>query len=122
MDADDLPPGFFVDRQRNKLNPGTLTYYVDYDVLRRGLNKDKMEGRIGFRVFARPAQTDDALAFYRKLEFQSAEDELADILKPNETLMVAIQLRRFVDATVFRIESSLKLSPIFKVPTGRTVP
>lgn len=117
----DLPPGFFVDRQRNKLNPGTLTYFVDYDVLRRGLNKDKMEGRIGFRVVARPVESADALAFYRPLEYQSGEDELADILKPNETLMVEIQLRRLVDATVFRIEGNLKPSPISQVPTGKTV-
>src|SRR5262249_38487254 len=49
---DDLPPGFFVDRQRNKRNPGRLTYYLDHDVLRRGLNKEAMEGRLGFRVVA----------------------------------------------------------------------
>lgn len=120
-DPDDLPPGFFVDRQRNKLNPGTLTYFVDYDVLRRGLNKDKMEGRIGFRVIARPVESADALAFYRPLEYQSGEDELADILRPNETLMVEIQMRRLVDATVFRIEGSLKPGPISQVPIGKTV-
>lgn len=119
--ANDLPPGFFIDRQRNKLNPGTLTYFVDYDVLRRGLNKDKMEGRIGFRVVARPVESADALAFYRPLEYQSGEDELADILKPNETLMVEIQLRRLVDATVFRIETNLKPGPISQIPTGKTV-
>lgn len=120
--SDDLPPGFFVDRQRNKLNPGTLTYYVDYDVLRRGLNKEKMEGRIGFRVVARPAESPDALAFYRELEYQSGEDELSNILKPNETLMIEIQLRRFVDATVFRVESKLTPSTISSTPSRKWVP
>jgi len=33
VSADFLPEGFFVDRQRNRRDPGTLTYFVDYDVL-----------------------------------------------------------------------------------------
>ena len=119
---DDLPQGFFVDRQRNKKNPGMLTYYVDHDVLRRGLNKQKLEGRIGFRVEARPASGEDALAFYRRLEFKSDEDGALEILRPNETLMLEFKLQRWVDSTVFRIESSLKPSPIDKKPSGTTVP
>ena len=107
-----IPPGFFVDRQRNKINPGTLTYFVDYDVCRRGLNKDKMGGRIGFRVVARPVKSADALAFYRPWNTNQVKTNSQDILKPNETLMVEIQLRRLVDATVFRIESNLKPSAI----------
>jgi hypothetical protein len=118
---DDLPTGFFIDRQRNKLNPGTLTYYVDHDVLRRGLNREKMEGRIGFLVIARPSESQDALAFYRKLEFQSGEGELANILKPNETLMVEVELRRFVDVNVFRVEKKLTPSEVSRKPAGRTV-
>jgi hypothetical protein len=119
---DDLPQGFFVDRQRNKKNPGMLTYYVDHDVLRRGLNKQKLEGRIGFRVEARPVAGEDALAFYRRLEFRSDEDGALEILRPNETLMLEFKLQRWVDSTVFRIESSLKPSPIDKKPSGTTVP
>ena len=38
-DPNHLPPGFFVDRQRNLLNAGKLTYYVDYDLMSEGLNR-----------------------------------------------------------------------------------
>lgn len=118
---DDLPEGFFVDRQRNKRNPGKLTYYLDHDVLRRGLNKAKMEGRIGFRVVARPIEDKQALAFYRPIEFQSDEDSLVDLLRPNETLMIEVKMQRWVDARVFQIEGKLTPSPIEKTPLGRTV-
>jgi hypothetical protein len=119
---DDLPAGFFVDRQRNKLAPGRLTYYLDHDALRLGLNKEKMEGRIGFRVDARPAYDSEALAFYRRLEYQSSEDSAAELVPPNETLMLEFRLQRWVDARVFRIEKKLAPSEIEKTPTGKTVP
>ena len=118
---DDLPEGFFVDRQRNQRNPGMLTYYLDHDVLRRGLNKSVMEGRIGFRVVARPQQEDGALAFYQPIEYQADEDSLSDILHPNETLMIEIKMQRRIDAQVFRIESNLAPSDISQTPSGKTI-
>lgn len=35
---DALPTGFFVDRQRNQLDRGKLTYFLDYDVMEAGIN------------------------------------------------------------------------------------
>jgi hypothetical protein len=121
-DPDNLPPGFFVDRQRNRRDPGRLTYYLDHDALRRGLNKAKMEGRIGFRLDVRPGPGGEALAFYERLEYRSDEDGLSDILRPNETLMVEFKVQRKVDATVFRIEPDLKPSRISAKPSGKIVP
>jgi hypothetical protein len=118
---DDLPPGFFVDRQRNKRTPGKLTYYLDYDVLRRGLNRAELEGRIGFRLVSRPEQDDRSLVYYRPIEFKSDEDSISDILRPNETLMIEIKLQRIVDATVFRVEGKLTPSPIDPTPGGEVV-
>jgi len=119
---DDLPEGFFIDRQRNKRNAGKLTYYLDYDVLRRGLKRQGLEGRIGFRVVARPESGSDALAFYRPLEFESEENAISEILRPNETLMIEIKLQRCVDATVFRVEGKLTPSKIDRKPSGKVVP
>jgi pimeloyl-ACP methyl ester carboxylesterase len=116
---DELPSGFFVDRQRNKRNMGKLTYYLDYDVLRRGLNQAAMEGRIGLSVTARPEQGGEALAYYRPLEYRSDEGAISTLLAPNETMMVEIKLQRCVDARVFRVESKLTPSKIETKPTGR---
>ena len=118
---DDLPSGFHIDHQRNRKNHGKLTYYLDYDVLRRGLNKAAMQGRIGFRLVARPTEGPEELSFYKPLEWRSDEAALADLLLPNETLMVEIKLDRLVDARVFRVENTLKSSKISQKPIGRTV-
>jgi hypothetical protein len=33
-DPDHLPEGFFLDRQRNRLNPETITYFFNHDVMK----------------------------------------------------------------------------------------
>lgn len=114
----ELPPGFFVDRQRNRINPGKLTYYVDHDVLEAGINHDRLAGKLGFRLLARPQQ---GLAFYRTLDFKSDFDTLAKVLRPNETMMVEIQLQRLVDATVFRLSNDLTPGKIDPTPSGQLV-
>jgi len=87
-----------------------------------GLNKPQMEGRLGFRIIARPGESSTALAFYRPLEFRSDAKTLCDILHPNETLMVEVKMSRRVDATVFRVESNLPPSPIDPTPSKSLVP
>jgi hypothetical protein len=111
----DLPKGFFVDRQRNKRNPGKLTYYLDYDAI---AGEKKLEGKLGFRIVARP---EAGLAFYRLLDFRSKVATISRILRPNETVMVEIVMQRQVDATVFRISSDLNPGPIDPTPSGRLV-
>ena len=119
---DELPSGFFVDRQRNQRNPGKLTYYVDYDVLTDGLAKPQMEGKLGFRIVARPTEDDAAVVFYKPVEFQSDAKTLSEILRPNETLMVEIKMARLVDAAVFRVENNLTPTPISGAPLKSLVP
>jgi hypothetical protein len=119
---DELPAGFFVDRQRNSRNPGQLTYYLDHDAL-DALRRRGGEGRIGFRILARPAS---GLAYYEVAEFQSDENGVRDYFRPNETVMVEIVLSRKVDAQVFRLSENLpdgdKGEAISGRPTGRVVP
>lgn len=118
---DELPAGFFMDRQRNSRNPGHLTYYLNRDALdklRRG-----GEGRIGFRILARP---NSGLAYYEVAEYRSDEDGVRNYFRPNETVMVEIVLSRKVDARVFRLSEKLpegdKGEEITRQPTGFIVP
>lgn len=116
-----LPVGFFVDRQRNILNRGKLTYYLDYDVMEAGINTPKMLGNLGFRIKAYPEASDQALAYYRVLDFHSSLADINKILRPNETVMVEIRLQRRVDRTVFRISDHLTPEKISANPTGKKV-
>ena len=120
-DENSLPEGFFVDRQRNQKNPGKLTYYLDYDVMEAGLRKPKMQGKLGFRVKARPEENDAALAYYRVLDFRSDLDTLGKILQPNETAMIEVVLQRRVDKTVFTMTNDLKPGPIDSTPKKQLV-
>lgn len=92
---DKLTKGFFVDRQLNATHRNHLVYYIDYDVV----TKNQLNG---FRVIARPSE---GFAFYRAVEFHSAGN-LNNLLKPNETFYVEIQLRRGVDRNVFTFDNA----------------
>ena len=120
-DEAELPEGFFVDRQRNQRNPGKLTYFLDFDVMEEGLNKAKMQGKLGFRIKARPEADKGALAFYQVLDFQSSVATFDKILSPNETVMIEVVLQRRVDKAVSRITNNLTPAPIPATPTGELV-
>ena len=121
FDENELPKGFFVDRQRNQRNPGKLTYYLDYDVMSEGLNKPRMEGKLGIRVQPRPAANDKALVFYQKLDFRSSLATVDKLLVPNETVMVEIMLQRQVDSSVFRMTNNLRPGPFDGTPSKKPV-
>lgn len=116
-----LPKGFFVDRQRNMHNRGKLTYFLDYDIMEAGINTPKMQGNLGFRIKAYPEASNQALAYYRLLDFHSSLADINKILQPNETVMVEIMLQRRVDRTVFRITNNLSPEKISAKPTGKKV-
>jgi hypothetical protein len=116
-----LPKGFFVDRQRNLNNRGKLTYFLDYDIMEAGINTQKMRGNLGLRIKAYPESNDQALAYYRLLDFHSSLADINKILHPNETVMVEIMLQRRVDRAVFRITNNLTPAKVSEKPTGKKV-
>ena len=120
-DENQLPEGFFVDRQRNQRNPGKLTYFLNYDVMEDGLKQPKMEGKLGFRIKARPEANDKAVVYYRVLDFRSSLATFDKILQPNETVMVEVVLQRRVNKCVARITNDLNPAPIDAAPTGEWV-
>jgi hypothetical protein len=119
-DENQLPEGFSRDRQRNQLDRGKLTYYLNYDAMAEGLAHPKLGGLLGFFIVARPEETRNKpkLIFYRPLSFNGTIHQVRKLLNPNETLMVEIQLERHVDAAVFQIDKKLKPGPISAKPTG----
>ncbi|TWB40436.1 esterase/lipase family protein [Nitrospirillum pindoramense] len=95
---DDLPQGFFVDRQRNSVSPNCLVYYLDYDVMAR------LPGaHFGLRVQARPA-ADGGFVGYVPVEFHTDGAGLAMALRPNQTTYVDVVLKRHVDRAVFHLD------------------
>ncbi len=115
-----LPKGFFVDRQGNAMDRNTLAYYVNYDRM-----KTVADGKIGFRVVARP---NEGFSYYLAGEFRSENLPLDTLLCPNETLIVDIILKRRVDQEVFRLDGVDRRGRLPRVnfkrvrPSGETTP
>ena len=117
-DPNHLPPGF-VHRQRNLLNPGKLTYYIDYDVMQDWLSKPELEGKFGVRIGARPSE---GFAYYTVAEYRGTFAELKKYFEPNQTVMVEVQLKRHVVEGVFRLTQSLTPEDFKDQPKGAELP
>lgn len=118
-DPNELPDGFFCDRQRNQLDPGRLTYFLNYHRMDEGLKVPALEGKLGIRVVARP---DTGLAYYSVADLRSDVVTVEQLMKANETTMVEITLRRAVDLAVFRLTDSLQPSDISDEPLQKCLP
>ena len=128
-DPNHLPEGFFVDRQRNKHHPGTITYFINHDVMvgcpavpdRRPNRPDlrpQLPGikSLGFEVHPRPT---DGFVHYRKCRAKGSEDLLRNIVLPNQTTMVDIKLTRVVHEETFRIKRTTKPEGFKRVQPGK---
>ena len=111
----ELPSGFFVDRQVNS-DSQALIYYVDIDKMLA-----IKQSKFGIAVVARPEK---GFSYYRKAEFHATPDMLTDIFAPNQTTYIDIQLERFVDKNVFRFDAANKPQGSFKnvKPMGNDLP
>jgi hypothetical protein len=118
-DPNHLPPGFFVDRQRNQRNPGKLTYYIDYDVMNDWFSKPELQGKFGVRITARPAE---GFAYYTVAEHKGTFTALKRYFEPNQTLMIEVELRRHVVEGVFRLTQDLNPEDFKNQPKGADLP
>jgi hypothetical protein len=117
-DENHLPEGFFVDRQRNSNNPGKLTYYVDYDVLNKGLNKEPSKGEFGIKIVVRPQS---GFAYYTVAEYKGDFNDLKNYIEPNQSLMIEVQMRRHVGEGVFQLTENLGPESFKGVTVGKDI-
>jgi hypothetical protein len=112
-DPNHLPKGFFIDRQRNRLNPETITYFLNYDIMKGMEAISDKEGNVvrkaiegagllGIRVVARPAS---GFVHFLPCEIKASKKMLESALHPNSTTLIDIRLRRVVRKNIFRLEN-----------------
>lgn len=87
---DQLPKGFFIDRQRNQKSPEFLTYFLDYSAL-------SLAKELGFLVVPRPNRGPARLS---ACEFRSCAASVERILRVHQTVMVDIVLERTLEPDV----------------------
>ncbi|MEP7352608.1 MAG: hypothetical protein ABI824_05195 [Acidobacteriota bacterium] len=90
---DELPKGFFMDRQRNQRLPHVLTYYLDHTAMSRS-------PQLGFRLIPRP---DSGPVQFACAEFKGDLATVEAVLGPHQTALVEIVLERRLEPSVFKI-------------------
>ncbi len=110
-DPDMLPSGFFADRQCNKLNPSTITYFFNYDVMAgaEAIKKNGEEIRkalpgidsLGILIHPRP---DEGFIRYLPCKIEASKELFEKALMPNSTTLIDIELQRIVSNEIFRFE------------------
>jgi len=130
-----LPPGFLVDKQKNKLNPEVITMSINYDlmvgcepVIYEGKNKkDKDEvirpsqkglKELGLIIKSRP---DEGFVHYEGGLLQADLKNLKKFLKPNQTILVDVELKRVVHEGVFELTKKEGPEDFRKQPRGNTI-
>lgn len=135
-DENQLPEGFFVDRQRNSRDGSTLTYFVN-QTLMEGSNEvpdpkkprrtvravQKGMDRLGLRITPRPV---DGFVHYREAKLVAHKQNLADFLAPDQTTLLDIELRRVIRRGVFELKNADRVGPkgedFTKQPPGEPIP
>jgi hypothetical protein len=123
-----LPPGFFIDRQRNHLDPGTITYYIDHTRMHGGpavSYKGKQlrpalagcEG-LGLHVVPYPQ---DGFVLYQPATLKATAENLDNMIKPNQTTIVDIVMRRIVREGVYRLSRDPSPQDFTKQPPGAPI-
>ena len=122
-----LPQGFFVDRQRNRRSRSTITYYLNHDIIIDGPEIKSPDGSqvlrpslpgatdLGFRVVPRP---DSGFVHYLKATLNANAAVLNEYLRPNETLLLDIVLRRVVREGTFKLGQAREPLDFANEPPG----
>ncbi len=111
-DPDLLPTGFFADRQINRVNLSTVTYFVNYEVMNGTAEVIDPDGevvrkhipgvdKLGLMVQARPG---DGFIRYLPCKIEASREFFEKLIKPNSTTLIDIYLRRLVSEEIFRFE------------------
>ncbi|HEX5340362.1 MAG TPA: phospholipase [Gammaproteobacteria bacterium] len=123
-----LPPGFLIDRQRNHLDPGTITYYINYARMMGG-PAVTYQGKqlrpalqacasLGLHVVPYPQ---DGFVLYQPATLTASAKNLANFVKPNQTTVVDIVMRRIVREGVYRLTRKASPENFTKQPPGTPV-
>jgi hypothetical protein len=124
-----LPVGFLADRQKNRLHPGTLSFFFNYSVMHGAPAVKDSEGRIRRAALPGAQSMGFVLAPATLGEFvhhvpahlKATRERLEMFLRPHETTMVDIVLRRIVRRGAFELTTELAPRSFKHQPPGEPV-
>ncbi len=101
--GDKLPGGFFGDKHKNAVNPEKFVYYLNYDRM-----TDIKGGKMGYRVTSAP--NTPLIQYIESLLVLPTGVE--SMVKPNQTTLVDVILKRRINRKVFEITSDFSYQKI----------
>jgi hypothetical protein len=115
-----LPQDFFKDRQCNLAHRNTLSFYLNYDILKGCAERVSPAGqvqrppqlgtsRIGFRIVPRPSS---GFVRYLPCAISGGKEFFDQLLRPNSTTLVEIVLQRLISQENFRFEKQIGDEPL----------
>jgi hypothetical protein len=102
-----MPSGFFADSHKNLESPENFVYFLNFDRM-----SDIKGGKIGFRLNSVP---DSPLINYQET-MMLAPIDVESILKPNQTTLVDVVLKRRINKKVFELTKNLSYQKITGEP------
>lgn len=90
-----LPKGFMLDKQKNSQNGNCITFYLNTNKL-----ESVAEGKIGFKIVPRP---DTGFSYYRTAEYHCEPKQVSQFIKPDQTTLVDIVLKRHIHQEIFTL-------------------
>jgi hypothetical protein len=110
-DPNQLPSGFFIDRQKNRVNRCTLTYFFNYDAF-AGAPSVPPTGRVvrgafpglerfGLRFEPEPYE---GFSHYLPSRLAASQAMIEKVFRPHETTMVEIVANRYVRENAFELQ------------------
>lgn len=98
-----LPKGFMLDKQKNSQNGNCITLYLDTNKL-----LSVSEGKIGFKIVPRP---DKGFSYYQTAEYHCESNQVGLLIKPDQTTLVDIVLRRHIHQETFTLINTDDVRP-----------
>ncbi len=111
--GDRLPTGFMGHQHKNEVTPERFVFYLNYDLLSKVKG-----GKLGFRVHA---ATGTRLVEYPVFQYVGTASDISTFLKPNQTTLVEVTLRRRLNKNVFRLTKNLSYQKITGKPSKQWI-
>jgi hypothetical protein len=127
-DPNKLPPGFVADRQKNTLSPNTMTFFLNHTLL-TGCDEVTYKGHmirrampgikeLGIKII--PHQL-DGFAHYAIAEYTASNKIMDKHIKPHQTMMIDIELKRIVHENTTRLTTNTKPENFGGIKPGEAI-
>ncbi len=124
-DPNRLPKDFLDDRQKNRRHRGTLTFFLNHELLngtpevRNGSRVVRPEqfgiGEFGLRIEPRP---NSGFVHYLPCELRATKDLHGRMLRANNTTLVDVVMRRIVGQNTFNLTRDLRARDFTRTSPG----